>query len=83
MTLCIEPCIRFLLGLPAKEGIYKPFSLDFDSGEDDVQIEEININDVDGGATAKISKINPPRERTSQAVFSTNGEHFADLRNED
>ncbi|KAG8836183.1 hypothetical protein FRC17_009526 [Serendipita sp. 399] len=79
-SLCIEPCIRFLLGLPS-EGEQdlngtavnqKPFSLEEDdSEEEEVEIEK--VPDMESGGASLIQQNQPPRERTAQAVFSTNG----------
>lgn len=76
-TLCIEPCIRFLLGLPSHSGgvggigVQKPFSLESDSEEEDVQVDE--VPDMETGGAPKIQQNQPPRERTAHAVFSMNG----------
>ena len=72
--LVIEPCIRFLLGLPAQGHTPKPFSLDSDSDDENVQVDE--FPGMDTGAP-KIQQNQPPRERTSQAVFSANGMYLA------
>ncbi|KAG8839538.1 hypothetical protein FRC18_010317 [Serendipita sp. 400] len=77
--LCIEPCIRFLLGLPSGGqdvagaiSNQKPFSLEEDdSEEEDVEIEK--VPDMESGGASLIQQNQPPRERTAQAVFSTNG----------
>jgi len=69
--LVIEPCIRFLLGLPALGHTPKPFSLDSDSDDENVQVEE--VPGMDTVSAPKIQQNQPPRERTSQAVFSANG----------
>jgi hypothetical protein len=68
--LSIEPCIRFLLGLPSQGGGQKAFSLESDS-EEDIQVDEV---DMKSGGAPKIQQNQPPRERTAQAVFSRNGE---------
>lgn len=69
--LGVEPCIRFLLGLPSQGTSHKPFSLESDSEEEDIQVDV--LPEVPGGTTAKIQQNQPPRERTAQAVFSVNG----------
>lgn len=72
--LCIDPCIRFLTGLPSHGGGQKPFSLESDSEEEDVQVDE--LPDTLSGGAFKIQQNQPPRERTGQAVFSINGMKF-------
>jgi hypothetical protein len=74
-TLVIEPCIRFLLGLPGQGQTPKPFSLDSDSDDENVQVDE--FPGMDTVSAPKIQQNQPPRERTSQAVFSSNGEFFS------
>jgi hypothetical protein len=69
--LGLDPCIRFLLGLPGQGTPHKPFSLESDSEEDDVQVDV--VPEVAGAAAVKIQQNQPPRERTAQAVFSVNG----------
>lgn len=85
-TLCIEPCVRYLLGLPDPEGLYtKPFTMDTDDEEDEIDVTgdaALRNGLGEGGtpstrvvdaATAMIQQNQVPRERTSQGVFSANG----------
>ncbi len=85
-TLCIEPCVRYLLGLPDPEGLYtKPFTMDTDDEEDEIDVAgeaALRSGRGEGGtpstrvvdaATAMLQQNQVPRERTSQGVFSANG----------
>jgi len=83
-TLCIEPCIRYLLGLPDRGGLYtKPFTMDTDDEEDEIDVSGVAARGRgEGGtpstrvvdaATAMLQQNQVPRERTSQGVFSANG----------
>jgi len=85
-TLCIEPCIRYLLGLPDREGLYtKPFTMDTDDEEDEIDVAGVatlRSGRREGGtpstravdaATAMLQQNQVPRERTSQGVFSADG----------
>jgi hypothetical protein len=72
--LGIEPCIRFLLGLPSEGSAQRPFSLEDDSEEENVQIDK--VPDMETGGASKIQQNQPPRERTAQAVFSVNGKYL-------
>lgn len=84
--LCIEPCIRYLLGLPDREGLYtKPFTMETDDEEDEIDVAGVAVprsgrgegatpsTRVVDAATAMLQQNQVPRERTSQGVFSPNG----------